>query len=199
LRASAPAAPEEVGEDVAEAAEVAEIKLLETDTARPCSPHLRATGAEHVVLLALVGVGEDVVGVLDLLKALLGFLVAGIGVGVVAPCQLAVGLLDLLRGGGARNPKRLVEVARHWSLLLLSARDNHARRAQDPIAEQIAALYDLEDRPLFGPGGNRRQRLVHVRIEGDIGGNLLQPLFGQHITELAMDETNAVLELGLFV
>src|SRR5919206_513555 len=52
--------------------------------------------AARVVLLALLGVGQDRVRALDLLEALLGGLVAGVAVRVVLARELAVRLLDVL-------------------------------------------------------------------------------------------------------
>ena len=53
-------------------------------------------GAELVVLLALLGVAEHLVGLVDLLELRLGGLVAGVHVGMVLAGELAVRLLDLL-------------------------------------------------------------------------------------------------------
>ena len=64
--------------------------------AGPAAPPKPANMPAGVVLLALLGVRERVVGLLDLLEALLGRAVAGVAVGVVLAGQLAVGLLDLL-------------------------------------------------------------------------------------------------------
>ena len=67
--------------------------------------------AELVVPGLLLGVREDVVGVLDLLEFRLGRLVAGVGVGVVLPGERSVRLLDLLgawrrgRRPGPRNSR----------------------------------------------------------------------------------------------
>ena len=59
--------------------------------------------AEAVVLGALVGIGQDGVGLVDLLEALLGLLVAGVPVGVVLQRELAEGLLELGLAGVARR------------------------------------------------------------------------------------------------
>src|SRR5699024_9362723 len=65
-----------------------------------------AAGREHrarlVVLLALGRIGEHRVGLADALELRFGRGVAGVGVGMVLPRQLPVGLLDLVlrRGGG---------------------------------------------------------------------------------------------------
>ena len=63
-----------------------------------------------VVLLALLGVAEDVVRLGDLLEALLGLLVAGVLVGVVLARELAVRLLDLVGRGLALDAEHLVVV-----------------------------------------------------------------------------------------
>src|SRR3954470_7000300 len=67
-------------------------------------------GAELVVLAALVGVAEHLVGFVDLLEARFGHLVPGVHVRVVLAGQLAVGLLDLLVGGRLGEPQRRVIV-----------------------------------------------------------------------------------------
>ncbi len=74
---------------------------------------VHAGGAELVVAGALGLVAQDVVGLLHLLEARLGLLVAGVAVGVVLTGQLAVGLLDLVGRGGARDAEDLVIIARH--------------------------------------------------------------------------------------
>ncbi len=63
-----------------------------------------------VVLLALLGIAEHVVGLGDLLEARLRLLVVRVAVGVVLTRELAVGLLDLLGGRLLVDPERLVVV-----------------------------------------------------------------------------------------
>ena len=63
-----------------------------------------ARGAELVVRLALLGVGQRVVGRRDLLEPLLGLRVARVRVGVVLPGELAVRLLDLVGARGRVTP-----------------------------------------------------------------------------------------------
>ena len=65
-----------------------------------------------VVVLALVGVAEDVVRLRDLLEALLGLRVARVLVGVVLARELAVRLLDLVRRRLAVDAEHLVVVLR---------------------------------------------------------------------------------------
>jgi hypothetical protein len=50
---------------------------------------------ELVVLLALGGIAEDLVGLVDLLEPALGSRIARLGIGVMLPGELAKGLLDL--------------------------------------------------------------------------------------------------------
>ena len=92
---AAAAAVEEVREDVAEPARVEAAEAAAAGGA-PGRPE-----AAPVVGLALLGIREQVVGLLDLLEALLGLLVVRVAVGVVLADQLAVGLLDLV---GRRRP-----------------------------------------------------------------------------------------------
>src|SRR5919109_2201160 len=86
-------APEDPAEEIVQIAEVP--APLEASAARRAREHARA---ELIVLLALLGIREDVVGPLDLLEALLGGRVSRVAVRVELPGQLAVGLLDLVRG-----------------------------------------------------------------------------------------------------
>jgi ABC-type uncharacterized transport system permease subunit len=60
-----------------------------------------------VVRLALLGIGQDVVRLRDLLEALLGVLVPRIAIRVILARELAVGLLDLLVGGVLPTPRVL--------------------------------------------------------------------------------------------
>src|SRR5204863_7184318 len=88
------AGAEQVGEDVADPAEAAEAATAAAEGVRV---EARAEDpAARVVALALVGVGQDGVRLLDLLEALLGRRVARVLVRVVLPRELAVGLLDLV-------------------------------------------------------------------------------------------------------
>ena len=86
-------------------------------------------------------------GLGDLLEALLGLLVVGVGVGVVLARELAVGLLDLLGGRFLVDPERLVVVGTrcHLSILLRLSGDEHPRRADDARAQPVAGLVDLDD------------------------------------------------------
>src|SRR4051812_20854300 len=81
--------------------------------AEPAGPAGAEQRARLVVLLAAGGVGEDVVGLGDLLEPLLGLDpvgAVGVRVGVVLPGQLPVRLLDLVRLGVLGHAERLVVV-----------------------------------------------------------------------------------------
>ena len=68
-----------------EIAQVPEVERARVEVRPAAGPALRATvgGAEGVVLLPLLDVGEDVICALDLLELRLGLVVAGIAVRVV--------------------------------------------------------------------------------------------------------------------
>ena len=102
-------AAEQVGEDVPHprGVEVEALKAAEASTG-PAAGGERSRAA--VVLLALLGVAEHVVGLGDLLEALLRRLVVGIAIGVVGAGEFAVGLLDLLRARLLVDPQGLVVV-----------------------------------------------------------------------------------------
>ncbi len=70
----------------------------------------RPVRSKRVVLLALRGIGQDLVGLVDLLEALLGRLVARLGIGMMLPGELAEGLLDLGLGRGLRHAEDRVVV-----------------------------------------------------------------------------------------
>ncbi|MNL11727.1 hypothetical protein D3C87_1325730 [compost metagenome] len=101
------AAPEEGLEDVAEAAEP--LEALEAGPARAEAP-LRGGVAELVVALALLGIREDLVGLGELLEALLGPGLL-VDVRVVLARQLAVALLQLVVRGALGNAEDLVVIA----------------------------------------------------------------------------------------
>src|SRR6266516_798699 len=110
--ASCAAASEEAAEDVAEITEVAQVEVagevvVAALEARPAAPVRRP---ERVVLLALLRVGENVVGGLDLLEALLRRRVPGVLVRVVLASELPIRLLDLVLRGGLGNTEACVEV-----------------------------------------------------------------------------------------
>src|SRR5207248_2023598 len=114
------ATAEQVAEDVPEA--TGERAGVEASAAEAGE---RAAAA--VVLLALLGIREHIVGLRDLLEALLRSLVARVAVRVVLARQLAVSLLDLLIGGALAYPEGLVVVGPGCHLMYLLAGDQNAR------------------------------------------------------------------------
>ncbi len=108
-RALPAAAAEEAAELPEQVGEVADVDVLEARASRPSGPEAtRPRSAEAVVLCALLGVGEEVVGALHLLEPALGVGVAGVRVGVHLADELAVRLLDLVVGRGLRDAEDLV-------------------------------------------------------------------------------------------
>ena len=77
----------------------------------PVPAAAREDRAAAVVLLALLGIRQDVVGLGDLLEALLGRGVPRVAVRVVLARELAVGLLDVVGRGLLVDPEDLVVVA----------------------------------------------------------------------------------------
>src|SRR5204862_5203633 len=108
LLGTAPA--EEAREDVSE---------VRGEAAAPAEAAPATEAREHpagVVLLALLGIGQRVVGLLDLLEPLLRGVVAGVPIRVVLAGELGVGPLDLVGRRLPVDPEALVEVARHCRL-----------------------------------------------------------------------------------
>ena len=85
---------------------------------KPCSAEAALAAAE-VVLLALLGIGEHVVGVGDGLEPL-GRLGARVHVGVELAREAPVGLLDLVGGGVARDAEDLVVVCHGGRVLSIA-------------------------------------------------------------------------------
>ena len=127
--ASAPAA-EHPAEEAAQIAEVAQVELLEAAGGAAAPGPLLAALAPRlldlvgvlplvavlVVLTPLVGVGEHLVGGVDLLEPLLGRLVAGVHVGVELAGEPAVGLAHLLLAGAALHAQDGIVIATGHSL-----------------------------------------------------------------------------------
>src|SRR5439155_337374 len=70
---------------------------------------------------------------------------------------------------------------------------------QDPVAEPIALLQDLDHAALFRLGGLREKRLVHVWVELAIGLDLGKALPLERGRELTVHQPHALLELDLLV
>ena len=158
--AAARAAAEEAAE------EIAEVEVLELRSATAAEGPAPVRRPELVVLRALLGIGEHVVGALDLLELRL----VAAAVGVMLARELPVRLLDLL---GRR---------RSWGRPacrtgLPSFGHDHPGRPEHLVAEPVALLQHLEHRALLGALGRlREQRLVDVRVEGALGVDLRQPV-----------------------
>src|SRR5262249_25546965 len=110
--ATAPAL-EQVGEDVGERAAVeAALAAGRAATAEGVAPAGERVGARVVVVLALVGVTEDVPRRRDLLEPRLGRLVPRVAVRVVLAGELAVRLLDLVVGRLLVDAENAVQILR---------------------------------------------------------------------------------------
>src|SRR5438034_3927202 len=109
--AAGPARAEEVSEQVAD--DVLEV-AAEVE-ARASRRALREGGVpEAVVEAPPLRIGEHLVGLRDLLEALLGLVaVVGIAVGMILEGELAVSFLDVVLGRGAGHTEDLVVVALH--------------------------------------------------------------------------------------
>jgi hypothetical protein len=111
LRAARPVPPA-AAEDAAQ--QVGEVDAFGVERARVEASARRSAAhsglAQQVVLLALLGIRQHLVGLCDLLEALLGTRIVGVLVGVRLAHELAVGLLDLVGGRIAGDAERLVMV-----------------------------------------------------------------------------------------
>ena len=96
-----PPPPRVVAEQVVDVEAAAAAAAERRRRSRRRKPPRRSSDADLVVLRALLGVADDVVGLGDRLELLVLRGVTGVGVGVVGARELAVGLLDLV---GARRP-----------------------------------------------------------------------------------------------
>src|SRR5947209_6257039 len=157
LGAPAARAPEQVGQDVAKGRGVESAAAKPAAGERPAGERPRAA----VVLLALLGVAEHVVGLGDLLEARLRLLIAGVAIGVVLARELAVGLLDLIGRGLLVHPQGGVKVlAGGHRLAPRLARHHDPSGPDDALAQAIAGLVDLDDRA----GGDAVHRALGHRL-----------------------------------
>src|SRR5262249_4128253 len=102
---------EEIPHDVLEAG-------ADVESAHPTL--LEGGVTEAIVEPAPLGITENLVRLSQLLEALLGLAILGILVGMKTQRELAIGLLDLVVGGGARDPEHLVVVTLHQTRGALS-------------------------------------------------------------------------------
>src|SRR5690242_3878948 len=212
-------APEQVAEEVAEPANVLEVDRLaravraratgvEAEAAATTEPAGAAdAGRDHltnvVVLLALRGVAEHVVGARHLLEALLRGRVPGVRVGVVLLRELAIGARDVLLGRVLRHAEDVVVVlleplplGRHLALAL--PRDLDHRGTQDAPLEPVPGPHDVgDDGRAVGLVGRTRllhHRLVLVRVELlTLRVDARETGALEHAEQLGVDELQALL------
>ena len=110
LLAAAEAAAEEAAENVAQVAEIEAACPVSAALARAIVG-VHPGEAELVIFLALIGIGQHLVGLVDLLELLLGLLVAGVHVRVILPGQLFVCFFDLVLAGALFNAQDLVIIS----------------------------------------------------------------------------------------
>ena len=103
-------AAEELVENAPHAAQVAEAGKVEAAAAAP-EGILRAVHAELVVARPLFRVGQDLVGLVQLLEAGLGVFIVGMQIRVTFLGQLPVGLFDVFLGGVLRDAQHLLIVS----------------------------------------------------------------------------------------
>ena len=106
------AAAEEIAEDIAEIPEAAEAAASKSAEAR-VRIEIRVDAREAVLVVPglFIGVGQNLIRLVDLLELFLGGLVAGVLIGVVFHGQLAVGLFDLGVGRVFLDAQHLVIIS----------------------------------------------------------------------------------------
>ena len=110
---SAEAAAEEAAENVAQIAEVeARRAVAPSGAAGTCAiAGIHARKAELVIPGLLIGIGQHLVGLVDLLELLLGLLVAGVHIRMVFPGQLFICFFDFVLRGTLLDAEHLVIVS----------------------------------------------------------------------------------------
>ena len=108
--AAAEAAAEEAAENVAEVAEV-EAALAAVAALTRAVVRVDAREAELVILGLLLGVRENLVGLVDLLELLLGLLVTGVHVRVVFAGQLFICSFNLVLGRVLAHAENLIIIS----------------------------------------------------------------------------------------
>ena len=110
---AAKAAAEEAAEKVAQIAEV-EARRAVAPTGAACACTVAGVNAREAKLVVpglLVGVGQHLVGLVDLLELLLGLLVAGVHVRVVLAGQLFICFFDLVLRRALADAENLVIIS----------------------------------------------------------------------------------------
>ena len=173
----APTSPttEETAEEVTEVAHVLHAEGLAATTgeatrsAEPCS--CRAHLADLVVLLALLGIAQDLIGRGDLLEAILR---TGVGVRVVLLGQLAVRTREVLLGHVLWNAQDLVVVlleplTLNGHVLPLHPAHRWTEHVAPPAVPRSEHLFH-DCSLLTLVAGAVHDRIVHRRVELDTGG-----------------------------
>src|SRR5829696_2764188 len=200
-----PAPAEQVAEQVAEPAQVLDPDPAAAGEAAPATGEAaeaaapeRARGEQPaglVVLGPFLGVGQHGIGPPDLLEALLGGLVALVGVRVVLLGELPVGLLDV----GRRRVLGHAEVGVEVLLQVLGVvhpllRDLHHGGAKDLAPQLVAGPHDVHDHARLGVlllDGDHR--LVALGVEGlALGLDPDQALALQDLAERPEDHLDAL-------
>ena len=106
-------AAEQIAKDVAQVHTACAAKAATKAAAGLAGPivGIDPSETELVIALALVRVGKNIVGLVDLLELFLGILIAGVQIRVVLFGQLAVGAFDLGIGGVFADPQHLVVIS----------------------------------------------------------------------------------------
>ena len=106
---AAKTAAEEAAEDVAQVAEVE--AAVESTAATGAEVGIHTGVAKLVVPGLLVGIGQDLVGLVDLLEFLLGVFVAGVQVRMILPGHLFICFFDLILGRALGHAQDLIIIS----------------------------------------------------------------------------------------
>src|SRR5207253_10382406 len=101
--------------------------------------------AELIVLLALFGIAEDLVGLIDVLEIALGFLVVGIDVAMILARELAIGSFDLRLSRAALDAQDFIVIPELHGGPEPSTCARKSRSAMPPVRNR--ALSDLTPCP----------------------------------------------------
>ena len=112
IASGAAAEAEDIAEEVAQIPEIPEAAAEAAESAAAeARVGVEGRVTELVIFLALLLVGEHLVGLVGLLEALLAFLVAGVQVGMVLPGDFAVGFFDLIGRGALVHAQDLIIIS----------------------------------------------------------------------------------------
>src|SRR5277367_4131216 len=105
------AGAEEIAEDVGENFLEALAEVEAPESARTALRSLEGRVTEAIVLRATLGIGQNLVGLVEFLESLLGFLVAGIAIGMTLNGERAVRLLQLYLAGATVDAENFVVIS----------------------------------------------------------------------------------------